>query len=74
LKSNNAPNSVRRCNMCSARLSSYNDDTLCYACQKKKPDFPGIANYERTTKVVYGGLDLQRWQHSLIQSRKPFVP
>jgi hypothetical protein len=29
---------MRRCIICGTRLSQYNDDILCFACQKKEVD------------------------------------
>jgi hypothetical protein len=31
-------NSAQRCMICGTRLSQYNDDILCFACQKKEVD------------------------------------
>lgn len=29
---------LRKCNICGAHLSRYNDDDLCFPCQKKKQE------------------------------------
>lgn len=69
---NKALNSDRRCQSCSARLSIYNEDILCYPCQEKK-ESSGVANYGSTAKVAYTIQDFQRRHQSIIQSGKPFV-